>query len=52
MGVGKYKMVVMNVPILVASDITIDTKQEDLRSYSRAYKDLTVYVVLHSQRYQ
>ena len=49
---GKYKMVVMNVSILVDSDVTIDTKQEDLRSYSRAYKDLTVYLALHSQRYQ
>jgi len=44
----KHKMVVMNVPILVASDVTIDAKQKDLRSYSRAYKDVTIYLALHS----
>jgi len=25
-------------------------RQEDLRSYNRAYKDLTVFLALHSQR--
>ena len=27
-----------------------EKKQEDLRSFNRAYKDLTVFLALHSQR--